>query len=581
MVGGLRSGDPGAIGAVYDAYADRLYDYCWFQLRNREAAKLTLRDTLLAAEAHIGELRVPERFGPWLYALARIECRRRRPLGVPHPDLPIARHDQDDVDLRVIAWQAVTGLPALSQELLDLHHRHSLETSDLAGVVGLPVREVTDLLHQAGELLEAAVIAEILAHEDTLECDGRAAILRHRRGELGDDVRAALVGHGIECDICAAHLPRTISTAKVCALLPHAVPSDSLRRQVTGCFTDPRLAGYRLFAAARLRAFGARGFPRQQGPGRADPAARGARWPRGVIAAAGAVVTAVGVATVCQLIGRDTRHLPVVAGGGASRPRTRVPSPGLIGPPAVGRPVAATFALGPHDGAVAPTARPAPLVPAADNGWVYAVPGRLRLGSGGTGTVVLQAVDGAVQWHAATTGAVTVEPSDGSLGPGATGKTVVRAPGDGPGEAVITFSPGGMRVVVDWSAPAPPTPPSAPPPGSPQPTPTPSPSSPSPSPTQPQPPSSPPPTPAPPPSATPAPPPSTEPPSGRPSDSPPATTRSSQSGPPERRPAPQRQTDERQGDERQTGERRTEQSEIGERRSDPARNPAPSAAENT
>ncbi|MEV5709294.1 sigma-70 family RNA polymerase sigma factor, partial [Actinoallomurus sp. NPDC052274] len=561
LVSGLRSGDPGAIGAVYDTYADRLYDYCWFQLRNREAAQLTFRDTLLAAEVHIGELRVPERFGPWLYALARIECRRRRPPGVPHPDLPIARHDQDDVDLRVIAWRAVTGLPALSQELLDLHHRHSLETADLAGVVGLPVREVTDLLRQAGELLEAAVIAEILAHEDTLECDGRAAILRHRRGELGDDVRAALVGHGIECDVCAAHLPRTISTAKVCALLPHAVPPDSLRRQVTGCFTDPRLAGYRLFAAARLRAFGARGFPRQQGPGRADPAAHAARWPRGLVAATGAVVTAVGVATVCQWIGRETRHLPVVAGGGASRTHSRVPSPGVIGPPAVGRPVAATFALGPRDGAVAPTARPAPLVPAADNGWVYAEPGRLRLGSGGTGTVVLQAVDGAVQWHAAATGAVTVEPSDGSLGPGETGRTFVRAPGDGPGEAVITFSPGGMRVVVDWSAPAPP---SAPPPGSPQPTPPPS--SPTPS---PAPPSSPPPTPAPPPSSPPssppAPPPSTEPPPGRPSDSPPATARSSQSGPPERHPAPQRQTGDRQTGDRQTGDRQTGDRQTGDR----------------
>src|SRR3954469_8480989 len=102
LAGGLRSGDPGAIGVVYDAYADRLYGYCWFQLRNREAARLALRDTLLGAQAHIGELRGPERFGPWLYALARIECRRRRPPGALHPDIPIARHDQDDVDLRVI-----------------------------------------------------------------------------------------------------------------------------------------------------------------------------------------------------------------------------------------------------------------------------------------------------------------------------------------------------------------------------------------------------------------------------------------------------------------------------------------------
>ncbi|GAA0335350.1 hypothetical protein NE235_14645 [Actinoallomurus spadix] len=526
LVDGLRSGDPGAIGAMYDTYAVRLYDYCWFQLRNRETAQLALRDALLAAEAHIGELRAPERFGPWLYALARIECRRRRPPGVLHPDLPIARHDQDDVDLRVIAWRAVTGLPVLSQELLDLHHRHSLGPSDIAGVVGLPVREVADLLAQARELLEAAVIAEILAHEDVFECDDRAAILRHRRGELRDDVREVLVGHGIACDACAAHLPRTISTAKVCALLPHAVPPDSLRGQVTGCFTDPRLAGYRLFAAARLRTFGARGFPRQHGPGRVHRPVREARWPRGLAAAAGAVVTAVGIAAVCQWISRDTRHTPLVTGG-ASPPHARVPSPGPIGPPAVGRPVAATFALNPRDRAAAPPGRPAALTPTLGDGWIYVAPAHLSLAPGGSGVIRVQAAGGGPGgWHAVVTGAVTVEPAEGSID--LLPATVrVRAPADGPGEAVITFWPGGARVVVDWGAPsAPPASPPSQPPSSPPSTPTQPPSPPPSTPTQPS--STPPPSP-PPPASTPAPPPSTS--SGRPSDPPSSTTPSSQSGP--------------------------------------------------
>ncbi|MCO6000046.1 RNA polymerase sigma factor [Actinoallomurus rhizosphaericola] len=555
LVDGLRSGDPGAVGAVYDAYADRLYDYCWFQLRTRETVQLALRDALLAAEAHIGELRSPERLGPWLYALARIECRRRRPPGALHPDLPVARHDQDDVDLRVIAWRAVTGLPALSQELLDLHHRHSLGPSDIAGIIGLPAREVADLIVQARELLEASVIAEILAHEDAFECDGRAAILRHRRGELGDDVREALVSHGIACDVCAAHLPRTISAAKVCALLPHAAPPDFLRRQITGCFTDPRLAGYRLFAAARLRGFGARGFPRQHGPGRAHPPVRDARWPRGLAAAAGAVVTAVGIAAVFPWIGRDTRHAPAVAGG-ASPPHTRVPSPGLVAPPAVGRPVAATFALDPRAPAMAPAEQPAPLAPAPGDGWIYVVPARLSLAPGGTGVLTIQAVGGgAAGWHAAVTGAATVEPAEGpaDLLPA----TVhVQAPADGPGEAVITFWPGGARVVVDWSGP------SAPPPSSPSAPPT----RPSPPPSPPTPPPSTPAEPTSPPPSTPAPP-SSPPPSGRPSDPPPSTPPSSQSGPPERRPAPEPQSEDRRSGERHTGDGRP----------DPAGNPAPSA----
>src|SRR4051794_33667155 len=120
LVQAMRSRDSGALGAVYDTYADRLYAYCWFQLRNRDAAQVALRDSLIAAEAHIGRLREPDRFGPWLYAITRIECGRRLPLPGDKPDIPVASHAQDDVDQRVMAWQAVMGLPQLSSEILEL-----------------------------------------------------------------------------------------------------------------------------------------------------------------------------------------------------------------------------------------------------------------------------------------------------------------------------------------------------------------------------------------------------------------------------------------------------------------------------
>src|ERR1700754_3610018 len=180
LVEALRSRDPIAMGAVYDCYAEPLYGYCWFQLRNGDAAQVAFRDTLMCAEAHIGRLRTPARFGPWLYAFARIECRRRRPAGPVQPDLPVARHDQDDVDLRLMAWRAVTGLPSLSRELLDLRHRHGLAATDIAFITGLRTREVGELLAQAGVLLEAALIAEILAHDGLDPCARRTAILRPR-----------------------------------------------------------------------------------------------------------------------------------------------------------------------------------------------------------------------------------------------------------------------------------------------------------------------------------------------------------------------------------------------------------------
>ncbi|MFD0853877.1 RNA polymerase sigma factor, partial [Actinomadura adrarensis] len=70
LVKALRARDPGAPADVYDAYADGLYAYCWFLLRGRDAAQVALRDAFIVAEAHVDKLRDPERFGPWLYAVA-------------------------------------------------------------------------------------------------------------------------------------------------------------------------------------------------------------------------------------------------------------------------------------------------------------------------------------------------------------------------------------------------------------------------------------------------------------------------------------------------------------------------------
>ncbi len=481
LVGALRSRDPDAIGAVHDAYADRLYDYCWFRLRNRDAAQVALRDTMMCADARIGELRDPARFGPWLYAIARIECRRRsisttEPV---EPDIPIARHDQDDVDLRLMAWRAVTCLPPLSQELLDLRHRRGLATPDIASVVGLPPRDVDDLTDQACALLQAAVDAEILAHEEPFECDERAAILRARRGDLDDELRDALVRHAAACGACARHLPRSVSAAKVYALLPRAAPPDLTRLAVTSCFTDPELAGYRLFAAARLPRFGAHGFPEQAGAGHAATLGRTpSRWPRALAALASALFTALVAAQAARWLADDTHGARVIRISPAV-PRPRVPSPRPLGPPAVGRPVAAGLPLGAPDVPSVALRGVAPALPSTPGAGRLAVETTdLMLASGGAGTITVRAAGGPVTWWASAYGPVSLRPYAGTLAAGQAVAVTVRAPGGGPGRALVALEPGGIRVGVAWARPAPPrsTPPSSPPVStSPPTTPTPSP----------------------------------------------------------------------------------------------------------
>src|SRR5699024_11775686 len=66
---------------LLDAYGEELYRHCILVLGDRDAAHVVLRDTLIAARAHIGRLPKAERLGEWLHALAEVERARHRVRG--------------------------------------------------------------------------------------------------------------------------------------------------------------------------------------------------------------------------------------------------------------------------------------------------------------------------------------------------------------------------------------------------------------------------------------------------------------------------------------------------------------------
>ncbi|WP_017569344.1 RNA polymerase sigma factor [Nocardiopsis halotolerans] len=84
-----------AYARLLDAYGDELYRRCILVLRDRDAAHVVLRDTLIAARAHIGRLPDADRLGEWLHALAEVECARHRasgPGGLPRGELAMPRN---------------------------------------------------------------------------------------------------------------------------------------------------------------------------------------------------------------------------------------------------------------------------------------------------------------------------------------------------------------------------------------------------------------------------------------------------------------------------------------------------------
>ncbi|MGD0067333.1 MAG: tetratricopeptide repeat protein, partial [Streptosporangiaceae bacterium] len=99
MVAAIMAGDPAGIGQAYDRYAAALYGYCHWMLHGSAGAAESLHDTFILAAATLTDLPEPAKLRPWLFALARNECRRRiRPRSV-------TRDEADAADQRVDAGQ--------------------------------------------------------------------------------------------------------------------------------------------------------------------------------------------------------------------------------------------------------------------------------------------------------------------------------------------------------------------------------------------------------------------------------------------------------------------------------------------
>jgi RNA polymerase sigma factor (sigma-70 family) len=120
MVEAILAGQEAGLAAVYDRYAASLYDYCHSLLAEPADAAAAVQDTFIVAADGLGGLRDPARLRPWLYAVARNECRRRlraRASSVPLDEAAELTDDTIDLsaeaekaELRALVSSALAGL---------------------------------------------------------------------------------------------------------------------------------------------------------------------------------------------------------------------------------------------------------------------------------------------------------------------------------------------------------------------------------------------------------------------------------------------------------------------------------------
>ncbi len=357
IVAAIVAGDPAGLEAAYDRYAPSLYAYCRSLLTEPADAADAVQDTFIIAAGKLSALRDQDRLRPWLYAVARNECRRRlRSAGSVAPldeaagvtdEAADLGADLEQAQLREVVWSALAGLTPSEREIIELNLGHELAGADLADALGVPRNQAHAMASRARVHFEAALGVLLVARSGRGACPELAGLLDGWDGRLTVLLRKRIGRHIRHCAACGDRQRRELSPIALLSMLPVAALPATLRHQVLGLIADgsPGAVAQRLAVGQRAGPLGPGGFPRPldpPSPVRLHHLVHGAGYARGGAALGGAVI--VGGA----LVGGALLHHP-----GPARPPGAVPAlPPSSAPPTAGSP--SSGAGGAGDGAASP-----------------------------------------------------------------------------------------------------------------------------------------------------------------------------------------------------------------------------------
>ncbi|WP_291414250.1 sigma-70 family RNA polymerase sigma factor [Actinophytocola sp.] len=294
LVAGVLAGDREAFAAVYDRYADRLHDFCWSVLRDRDEAADAVQDTFVLVAQRLAQLNDPDRLRPWLYAVARsvalrkVRARQRVVLDEvgdmadtdPGPD-----RAAEQVALRELVWSAAAGLSERDRALLDLHVRQGLDGAELGEAMGVSANHAYVLLSRLRDQVERSLGALLIARQGRKDCTGLDALLSDWDGRYSPLMRKRVARHVDSCEVCSDRRRIMVSPFALLAAVPLLPAPVWLRDQV---MDEVQLAAYEPPTAGGTPAVA----PLDAGSDDSDPdpPALAARRRLRVIAAAAAVL---------------------------------------------------------------------------------------------------------------------------------------------------------------------------------------------------------------------------------------------------------------------------------------------------
>jgi RNA polymerase sigma-70 factor (ECF subfamily) len=160
-----RKGREGAFLELYNRYKQRLINYAWRMLRDRDAAADVLQETFQYFFRKIPEYRAEGKLAILLYRVARNLClnklkqsrtRKELPLeeaAVVSEDCAESSKALQEQEVRRYVTEALEKLPAIYSEIIILRILKNVPVSEVARIVECPEGTVKSRLHNGLEFL--------------------------------------------------------------------------------------------------------------------------------------------------------------------------------------------------------------------------------------------------------------------------------------------------------------------------------------------------------------------------------------------------------------------------------------------
>ena len=289
----VLAGEPAGYAELYDRYATPLYAYCHGLLLDHERALGALGVTFMIAVCRLGELRDADRLRPWLYALARNECRCRAdgragpgpaglaaagdaeqspdggqdcesPPGEDGEPPPAAGLSQAGIAAAALRWLSLDD-----RDVIELCLRHQLIGPDLNDALGLPAGRAQAAVTRACARLRRALGTLLVARWGRQDCPDLDGMLASWDGRPTVLMRQRVRRHIGCCDTCRSREEREVPPEALAGLLAAAAeptPPPGLRDDVLRLLAEigPAATQGDLIAdlvAHRAGSFGSSGFP--------------------------------------------------------------------------------------------------------------------------------------------------------------------------------------------------------------------------------------------------------------------------------------------------------------------------------